>query len=216
MTPITVQAVLFDLDGTLVDSTASVDRAWTKIAHLMGRDPADIIGRYHGMPGDLTLRTIDPTLNDQRVRDLNQTLLDLETSDTDDVTALPGAIAAVTVIPSDRWAIVTSCSTKLAAARIAAAGIPHPHNIITSDDITLGKPNPEPFQAGARLLRQATRDCLAIEDAPAGVAAAQAAGCSVLGLTTTFPNLPVPTIPNLTAAAFTMTDHGIEITYPEG
>ena len=207
------QAVLFDLDGTLVDSTASVDRSWRHVAQLMGRDPAEIVGKYHGMPGNLILQLVDPTLSEDRIRELNQALLDLETTDTFDVTALPGAAAAMSTLPADRWAIVTSCSTPLAAARLNAANLPSPKTIITADDITHGKPHPEPFLAGARALGFEPQDCLVFEDAPAGVTAAQAAGCTVLGVQTTHSSLDTEMIKNLSQATFAPHADGISVSW---
>lgn len=207
------QAVLFDLDGTLVDSTASVDRSWHHIAQLMGRDPAEIVGKYHGMPGNLILQLVDPSLSEGRIRELNQALLELETTDTFDVTALPGAAAAMSILPAERWAIVTSCSTLLAHARLRAAGLATPRTIITSDDITHGKPHPEPFLAGAHALGYAPQDCLVFEDAPAGVAAAQAAGCTVLGVQTTHGSLDTEVIKNLSQVTFTPQNDGIRVTW---
>jgi mannitol-1-/sugar-/sorbitol-6-phosphatase len=207
------QAVLFDLDGTLVDSTASVDRSWHQIAQLMGRDPADIVGKYHCMPGNLILQLVDPTLSDDRTRELNQALLNLETTDTFDVTALPGAAAAMSTLPAERWAIVTSCSAPLARARLAAAGLPTPRTIVTADDITHGKPHPEPFLAGSRAVGHPPRDCLVFEDAPAGVTSAQAAGCRVLGMQTTHSTLDTETIKNLSLVTFTSRNDGISVSW---
>jgi len=213
MPTLLTQAVLFDLDGTLVDSTASVDRSWHQVAQLMGRDPAEIVGKYHGMPGNLILQLVDPTLSEDRIRELNQALLDLETTDTSDVTALPGAAAAMNTLPAERWAIVTSCSTPLADARLNAAGLPTPKTIITSDDITHGKPHPEPFLTGARALGYAPQDCLVFEDAPAGVTAAQAAGCTVLGVQTTHSVLDTETIKNLSQVTFALQNGGISVSW---
>ena len=213
MPTLLTQAVLFDLDGTLVDSTASVDRSWHHIAQLMGRDPADIVGKYHGMPGNSILQLVDPTLSEDRIRELNQALLDLETTDTLDVTALPGAAAAMSILPAERWAIVTSCSMPLAAARLNAARLPTPKTIITADDITHGKPHPEPFLTGARALGYAPQDCLVFEDAPAGVTAAQAAGCTVLGVQTTHSVLNTELIKNLSHVTFTPQNGGISVSW---
>ena len=213
MPTLLTRAVLFDLDGTLVDSTASVDRSWRQVAQQMGRDPAEIVGKYHCMPGNLILQLVDPTLSEDRIRELNQALLELETTDTFDVTALPGAAAAMSILPAERWAIVTSCSTPLAVARLNAAGLPTPKTIVTADDITHGKPDPEPFLTGARALGYAPQDCLVFEDAPAGVTAAQAAGCTVLGVQTTHSVLDTEIIKNLSQVISSLQNGGISVSW---
>ena len=116
-------------------------------------------------------------------------------------------------LPAERWAIVTSCSTPLAAARLNAAGLPTPKTIITADDITRGKPHPEPFLTGARALGYPPQDCLVFEDAPAGVTAAQAAGCTVLGVQTTHSVLDTEIIKNLSQVTFTLQNSGISVSW---
>ena len=207
------QAVLFDLDGTLVDSTASVNRSWRHVAQLMGRDPAEIVGRYHGMPGSLVLEIVDPTLSRDRIQQLNEILLDLETNDTSGVTALPGAALAMAALPAERWAIVTSCSRQLANARLTAANLSIPNSMVTADDVTHGKPHPEPFLTGAGILNRAPADCLVFEDAPAGVAAARAAGCEVLGVRTTHLELDAETVKDLSRVTFTCGSEGISVSW---
>jgi len=116
-------------------------------------------------------------------------------------------------LPAERWAIVTSCSTPLAAARLNAAGLPTPKTIITADDITRGKPHPEPFLTGARALGYPPQDCLVFEDAFAGVTAAQAAGCAVLGVQTTHSVLDTEIIKNLSQVTFTLQNSGISVSW---
>lgn len=208
-----VHAVLFDLDGTLIDSTASVNRNWRILADLMGRPHEEIVGKFHGMPGSQALRLVDPTLTAEEIAELKKILIDGETADTSDVIPLPGAIEALTALPVERWVIVTSCPPRLANARLQAAGLPTPPTMITSNDITHGKPHPDPFLTGAAALDEEPRNCLAIEDAPAGITSAQAAGCLVLGLQTTHAGLDADTVKDLSHLKFTEQDDGIRVTW---
>jgi sugar-phosphatase len=208
-----VQAVLFDLDGTLIDSTASVNRNWRIVADLMGRPAEDVVGRFHGMPGRQALRLADPTLSDHEVAILNKVLIDGETADTSDVIALPGAVEALAALPAGSWAVVTSCPPRLAKARLAAAGLPFPPTMVTSDDIAHGKPHPDPFLAGAAALGRDPQQCLAVEDAPAGITSAQAAGCVVLGLQTTHTDLDADTVKDLSQVSFTVESNRISVSW---
>jgi sugar-phosphatase len=109
-----------------------------------------------------------------------------------DVRPTPGALAALEGVPADRWAIVTSGDRRLASARIAAAGLPVPRVLVTSDDVAAGKPDPACYLLAAASCGVEPGRCLVIEDAPAGVAAGRAAGMAVLGLRTTYPELDAP------------------------
>jgi mannitol-1-/sugar-/sorbitol-6-phosphatase len=109
----------------------------------------------------------------------------LEAGDVADVTALPGAKALLAALPSDRWAIVTSGNHLVATARIQAAGLPEPAVLVTADDVRRGKPDPEPYLLGAQRVGVDPARCLVVEDAPAGLAAARAAGMPAIGVTTT-------------------------------
>src|SRR4051812_21097860 len=124
MTQVFMDAVLFDLDGTLVDSTASVLRSWRRIAALLGRDGEDLVGDRHGVPGRQVLRLVEPDLSEERIRELDQALVEGEITDPQDVTATKGALVLLEAIPDDRWAIVTSAPRRLALARLRAAGLP--------------------------------------------------------------------------------------------
>jgi phosphoglycolate phosphatase-like HAD superfamily hydrolase len=138
--------VLCDLDGTLVDSTASVMRNWRRIAAMLGRDEDDPVGDLHGIPGNQVLRRIAPDLDEERVSELNEALVEGEIADTGDVTATKGALMLIETVPPDRWAIVTSGTRRLAVARLRAAGLPVPPIMVTADDVHEGKPNPaRPF-----------------------------------------------------------------------
>lgn len=196
-----VAAVLLDLDGTLVDSTAAVDRMWTVLSHDLGRDPATLVGQFHGMPVPQALRLIDPAMPESRIEELSDRMLELEVREVDDVAAAPGAPAFLDALPPDRWAVVTSGIRRLASGRLRAAGLPVPTVMVCADDVERGKPDPGPFLRAARLLGQPAAACLAIEDAPAGVRAAVAAGCQVLGLRTTHDRLDCLTVPDLGSAS---------------
>lgn len=213
MTRLTVDAVLFDLDGTLVDSTASVHRNWQRIATLLGRDGEDLVGALQGIPGSQVLRIIEPELPDERVHELNQILIEGEIDDTADVVATKGAAELIAAIPGPRWGIVTSAPLRLATARLAAAGLPMPRTLVTADDVAIGKPDPAPFRLGAERIGHPAARCLAIEDAPAGIASATRAGCHTVGVLTTYQHLDGDTVPDLSAVALRLTQHGLAVSY---
>ncbi|WP_157970624.1 HAD-IA family hydrolase [Nakamurella deserti] len=195
---ITVDAVLFDLDGTLADSTGSVDRSWSLLADRLGLDFGSLQGMYHGVPARQTLARLMPDASAAEVEEVNTWLGDIEASDFDGVVPIPGALAVLSVLPRDRWAIVTSGTRRLATGRIAAAGLPMPGELITADDVAVGKPDPAPYVLAAKRLGFESKRCLVVEDAPAGVASGLASGAMVLGLRTTHSDLGVPSVADLT------------------
>src|SRR5215813_2118521 len=174
---------LFDLDGVLVDSTPAVARCWTKWAVLHGfPNPDEIVRLAHGRPSIATMRELLPN-SDYEAE--NRQMERWEIEDVSDVVALPGAVELLRALPADRWAIVTSCTRPLAEVRIKAGRLPRPERLVTSNDITRGKPDPEPYLKGAAALGIAANDCIVVEDAPAGIRSGKAAGASVLALQTT-------------------------------
>lgn len=213
MPEFSVDAVLFDLDGTLVDSTASVHRNWTRIAQVLGRPGEDLVGELHGIPGHQVLRMREPGLSEDRVAELNRMLIDGEVADTVDVVPTRGAAELLAVLPPAAWAVVTSGPLRLAAARIAAAGLPFPRYLVTADDVRIGKPDPEPFLLGAAAVGHSPGRCLAVEDAPAGISSARSAGCRVLGVLATYPELDADTVPDLGALHVEVTDAGLRVCY---
>ena len=208
-----VDAILFDLDGTLVDSTASVLRNWRRIAAMLGRDGEDLVGDRHGIPGRQVLRIIEPDLPEERIGELDQALVEGEIADSGDVTATKGALEITSALPPDRWAIVTSAPRRLATARLTAAGLPWPTLLVTAEDVRAGKPDPAPFRLAAHRLGIPAERCLVVEDAPAGITAARAAGCPTLGVLTTFPELDTDTVADLSALTITRTDRGLTVSY---
>lgn len=177
-----VDALLFDMDGTLVDSTASVLRGWQTVAAEFAI-PEDLFAAVprHGRPAGEIMADLLPR---ELIAPATERLDDLERTDTADVAPLPGAAALLAAAPPGRWAVVTSAGRTLAKVRLAAAGIDAPR-VVTIDDVSRGKPDPEPFLLGAKLLGVPPEDCLVFEDAPAGLASARAAGAKTIAVTST-------------------------------
>ncbi|WP_199181852.1 HAD-IA family hydrolase [Cryobacterium sp. N21] len=176
-------AVLFDMDGTLIDSTQAVERAWERWSLELGiRNPFGKQG--HGRPAeDLVREVVAPDVAEAAVTRLRQ----MEEDDTDGVIAFPGVQRLLSSFPAANWAIVTSCTRNLAFARLAAAGLPFPMHMITFDDVNAGKPSPDPFLLAARRLGVDPARCLVVEDTVAGLISGRAAGCTTLAVTGTQP-----------------------------
>jgi sugar-phosphatase len=173
----TVRAVLFDMDGTLIDSTPAVARSWARWGELWGVGNV-YASHEHGRPARAIVAEHVPA---DRVAAAFDSIEGLEIADTDGIVVLPGARELLGALPRDRWAIVTSCSRPLAEARIAAVGL-DPPVLVTADDTAVGKPAPDPFLEAARRLGVHPADCLVVEDAPAGLAAGRAAGAVTLAV----------------------------------
>jgi sugar-phosphatase len=182
MTQISCRALLFDLDGVLVDSTPAVTRVWSRWAIAHGFDPDEVVRRAHGRPSVATIRDYLPHADHQAE---NLKVESGEIQDLEGVATLPGARELLGALPPDRWTIVTSCTRPLAEVRLRAAGLPIPERLLTCDDVTNGKPDPEPYLKGASLLGVPTSDCVVVEDAPAGIRAGKAAGAHVIACRTT-------------------------------
>jgi sugar-phosphatase len=182
MTTIQCKGVLFDLDGVLADSTSAVARVWAIWANKHGFDPQETVRKAHGRPSLATIRELLPDADHAAE---NAAVERMEIADVRDVIALPGAVELLRALPPDKWAVVTSCTRRLALVRLRVAGLPIPQKLVTSDDITHGKPHPEPYLKGAELVGLAAKDCVVLEDAPAGIRAGKAAGARVIALQTT-------------------------------
>jgi mannitol-1-/sugar-/sorbitol-6-phosphatase len=179
-------AILADLDGTLVDSVASSERAWGALARRRGLDEDETHRFAMGRPTRETIALLVP--EDERVAEQAKVDED-EVEDGDSVVAYPGAAELLAgPIPI---AIVTSGSTALATARLRGAGLEPPAVLITADSITRGKPDPEPFLLGAKGLGVEPSRCLVLEDAPPGIESGLAAGMSVVAFRTTHPDAEI-------------------------
>jgi len=182
MTQIRCSALLFDMDGVLIDSTPAVTRVWRNWALEHHFDPEDVVKRAHGRPSLTTVRELLPDADHEAE---NRIIERREIEDLEGVVPLTGAHALLQRLPKDRWTIVTSATRALAEVRLRAAGLPLPERVVTSNDITRGKPHPDPYlKAAARLGFPAT-DCVVVEDVPAGIHSGLAAGARVIALLTT-------------------------------
>jgi sugar-phosphatase len=183
MTTFRCAAILFDLDGVLVDSTRSVERQWRIWAREQGIDEEKVMAVAHGVRAIEVIRTVAPHFDaEAEVRKLESR----EAADHDGVAVMPGAADLVRSIPDGSWGVVTSGTRHLATARLRLAGIPVPKVMVAADDVTNGKPHPEPYLKGAELLAVNPVECLVIEDAPAGIRSAHAGGMKVVALTSTY------------------------------
>ena len=175
-------AVLFDLDGVLINSTLAVARVWRCWALEHGFDPQEVVARAHGRPSLTTVREYLPNADHEAE---NREVERREIEDLEGVVPLPGALDLLANLPHERWTIVTSCTRPLAEVRIKATGLPLPSKMITSSDIIHGKPHPEPYLKAASLLGFAAPDCVVLEDVPAGIRAGKAASARVIAFKTT-------------------------------
>ena len=177
-------AICFDMDGTLVDSTAVVERGWRRFADRHGLGARSFLGRVHGIRSSDAIATIAPWLD---ARAEAKRLDAEEAGDVDGLRPVPGAAALLAALPEEAWCVVTSAGRELARARLTTVGLPLPRVLVCSEDTPAGKPAPDCYLAAARKLGAQPGDCLVVEDVPAGIEAARAAGMLVVGITTTHP-----------------------------
>ncbi|MEP7454414.1 HAD family hydrolase [Phyllobacterium sp. SB3] len=176
-------AFLFDMDGTILNSTVAAERVWSKWAEAHGLDVAAFMPTMHGVRAIDTIRRlglpgVDPEVEAAKITED-------EIKDVEGVMALPGAASFLASLPPEKWAIVTSSPLELAKRRLAAAGIPVPATLVTAEDVKIGKPNPDCYLLGARKLGVDASDCLVFEDATAGILAGDAAKADVMVITAT-------------------------------
>lgn len=170
-------AFLFDMDGTLITSTVAAERVWTRWAARHGLDAAAFVPTIHGVRAADTIRRQNLPGIDVEAEAAWVERGEIE--DLEGVAPIAGAIDFVRRLPPDRWAVVTSATVPLATARMRAAGVEPPAVLITAEDVARGKPDPAGYRLAAERLGVAAADCLVFEDAEAGIAAGEAAGCDV-------------------------------------
>ena len=173
------KGILFDMDGVLISSIGSVVRCWQRWAKLYDIPNADTYEVPHGMRAIEIVRSLRPDIDAEEGL---RVIEDMEMEDTADLKVLPGVKELMESLPLERWAIVTSATTRLLLGRLEAAGLPVPARLISADMVERGKPDPEPYRRGAALLGFSPEECIVVEDAPSGVGAGVAAGCRVLGV----------------------------------
>ncbi|HET7598792.1 MAG TPA: HAD-IA family hydrolase [Gemmatimonadales bacterium] len=176
-------AVLFDLDGVLVDSTEFVERQWHEWAAWRGLDPAPFLRVCHGRRATETIQLAAPELDAEaevaRFRAM-------PVPEDPVLHPLPGAAELLAELPAGTWAVVTSGSRASAERRLAAAGLPRPPVLVAAEDVRHGKPSPEGYLRAASRLGVPATECVVIEDAPPGIEAARAAGAIVIALIGTY------------------------------
>ena len=202
-------AFLFDMDGTVLNSIAAAERVWAKWALRHGLDVAAFLPTIHGKRAVETIAALGLPGIDVVVE--AGALLKAEAADLEGIVPIPEAVAFLNSLPPERWAIVTSAPLELALLRMQAAGIPVPRMIVSGEDVTRGKPAPDCFLLAAKRLGVEARDCLVFEDAPAGIAAGEASGASVMVITATHVHpvvTPHPTIRSYGEIGTTVDDKG--------
>ncbi|HMG12056.1 MAG TPA: HAD family hydrolase [Gemmatimonadaceae bacterium] len=178
------RAILFDLDGVLVDSAERVEKTWREWAMRHRLDPEHVIAMAHGRRTIETMRLVAPELStDAEIAALESS----EATNPEGVYEIAGARELLRLLPASRWAVVTSGIRAVAEFRLRHTGLPLPTVMICADEITRGKPDPEGYLTAAARLGYSSADCIVIEDAPAGLEAAQAAGMRAIAIATTYP-----------------------------
>ena len=200
-----VQGLLFDLVGTLIDSLPAVDRAWGQFATKHGFTHDFVKSRIHGRRSIDSIRELVPHV-DARAEDA--WMRGLESSDTEGVVALPGAKALLEALPLDRWCLVTSGTSDVALARLAAVGLPLPRFAVFGEDVERGKPAPDPFLLGATRLGFSAAQCVGFEDTDAGLNSILAAGAKpvVVGR---------GSLPDLTNVRLVVRPDGLDLEVPD-
>ena len=180
-------AVLFDLDGVLVDSAAYVERQWRQWAHTRGLEAEPFLRVCHGRRALETIRLAAPELDAEA-----EVAALVREEPPEEIQPLEGAAGLLATLPAGSWAVATSGTRATATARLRQAGLPQPSVLVCAEDVVQGKPSPDPYLEAAARLGVTPSACVVIEDAPAGIEAARAAGMTVIGLTTTHPAAALP------------------------
>ncbi|MCY0942491.1 HAD-IA family hydrolase [Streptomyces antarcticus] len=216
---LTAKALLLDMDGTIVNSDAVVERCWRDWAVSHGLDPQEALKVVHGRQGYATMAVLLPDRPMEVNRAENAVMLARETADTDGVVPVAGAPEFMAALDGLAHALVTSADAALATARMTAAALPMPDVRVTAESVESSKPHPEGFLKGAAALGVDPADCIVFEDSAAGIAAGQAAGMRVIGVgPRAAAHAPTAHVPDLTTLRVTSTPDGsilVSVSVPE-
>lgn len=182
-------ALLFDMDGVLLSSIGSVVRCWREWCRIYNIPNADTYEVPHGTRAEDVIKQLRPDIDSKEGL---KVIEDLEVRDMEGLHVFPGVKSLLESMPLSNWAIVTSATMPLLTARLKQAGLPVPSNLVSAESVEKGKPAPDPYLEGARLLGFKPQDCIVVEDAPAGVRAGLEAGCRVLAVLNTHPVEELP------------------------
>ena len=207
------RAVLLDMDGTLVDSTAVVEKLWLRWAAPHGLDPARVLATVHGRQGHQSMAMLLPERDHEINLRENREMLAIESEDVDGVVEIRGAAALLAALEGTAHAIVTSADQRLMRARMRAAGLAVPELAITAESVSASKPDPEGFLLAATRLGVEPADAIVLEDSEAGVTAARAAGMRVVGVgAASAAHSPDLVVADLAALRVAVDDDGIALT----
>lgn len=191
--PLRGAVLLLDMDGTLIDSGAAVERSWNRLFSELGVD-LEFGPQHHGMPARQVLGEVLPDLSENELAAAHRRVEELEIDDVDEIVVLPGSErlldeldAAARQLDRPTWTIVTSCTRALFEARWARTGLPVPDGLVTADQVTRGKPDPEPYLLGAGRLGADPAASIVIEDSIGGLRSGAAAGSRTIAVTSTTP-----------------------------
>lgn len=211
-TTLLARAVLFDLDGTLVDSSASLDRIWSAWAERVEVEPDDVRKVHPGRRPAYVVQHFIPDLDEAEAA-RTADIVHAQLVDTDGIIPMPGAIELLEALPRSAWAIVTASTRQITVARLDAAGLPVPNVVVADDEVERGKPHPDGYLRGAELLGLPTSDVIVVEDAPAGITAGRAAGMVVVAVATAH---PVAELKEATVVTGDLTSITVEAVEAEG
>ena len=191
--PLRTQALLLDMDGTLIDSGDAVERAWNQLLQELGGG-LTFSHAMHGKPARQTLHELYPDVSEEQITAAHRRIEELEIADVAGIEVLPGTQrllgeldAAAEQLGRPTWTVVTSCTRELFTARWERTGLPEPAHTVTADQVTRGKPDPEPYRVGAERLGVEPAQAVVIEDAVGGLTSGRAAGCPTIAVTSTTP-----------------------------